>query len=99
MRLYTYKHEDAHTNTSPFLTFLYLSFPFPSFTRTPGKWHLGGMREENRIDRTEKDQCHFPSPNQHGFEEYVSGNFYGNPNFNYYVNSSFYNYTKWYKSM
>ena len=50
--------------------------PFP--TRTPGKWHLGGMREENRLQRTNDDNCHFPSPNQHGFEEYISGHFHQN---------------------
>jgi hypothetical protein len=50
----------------------------PFTTRTPGKWHLGGMREENRLQRTNDDNCHFPSPNQHGFEEYISGHFHGN---------------------
>lgn len=42
------------------------------YTAHSGKWHLGGMREEMRRDRTEKDQCSRGSPNQHGFEEYVS---------------------------
>ncbi len=42
------------------------------FTVHSGKWHLGGMREELRRDRTERDQCSRPSPNQHGFEEYIS---------------------------
>ena len=31
------------------------------------------MREENRLDRTQRDKCVRPSPNQHGFEEYISG--------------------------
>jgi hypothetical protein len=38
-----------------------------------GKWHLGGMREEMRVRRTLDDDCSRPSPNQHGFEEYISG--------------------------
>ena len=42
------------------------------FTGHSGKWHLGGMREEMRTDRVYKDQCTYGSPNQHGFEEYVS---------------------------
>lgn len=42
------------------------------FTGHSGKWHLGGMREEMRTDRVYKDQCAYGSPNQHGFEEYVS---------------------------
>jgi hypothetical protein len=37
-----------------------------------GKWHLGGMREEMRVRRTLNDDCRKPSPNQHGFEEYIS---------------------------
>ena len=43
------------------------------YTAHSGKWHLGGMREEMRLDRVNKDQCSRGSPNQHGFEEYVSG--------------------------
>ena len=46
---------------------------FVLFAVLTGKWHLGGMREENRLDRTERDACVRPSPNQHGFEEYISG--------------------------
>lgn len=42
------------------------------FTAHSGKWHLGGMREEMRKDRVYNDQCNRPSPNQHGFEEYIS---------------------------
>jgi arylsulfatase A-like enzyme len=42
------------------------------YTAHSGKWHLGGMREEMRVDRAYRDQCHVGSPNQHGFEEYVS---------------------------
>lgn len=42
------------------------------FTLHSGKWHLGGMREEQRRDRAYSDQCSRPSPNQHGFEEYIS---------------------------
>lgn len=42
------------------------------YTAHSGKWHLGGMREEMRIDRVQRDQCSVGSPNQHGFEEYVS---------------------------
>lgn len=37
-----------------------------------GKWHLGGMREEYRVDRVYHDKCSYPSPNQHGFDEYIS---------------------------
>jgi arylsulfatase A-like enzyme len=43
------------------------------YTAHSGKWHLGGMREEQRVDRAYHDQCRRASPNQHGFEEYVSG--------------------------
>jgi hypothetical protein len=39
------------------------------YTVHSGKWHLGGMREEMRIDRVKKEKCRDPSPNQHGFEE------------------------------
>lgn len=42
------------------------------YTAHSGKWHLGGMREECRVDRAYKDNCKRPSPNQHGFEEYTS---------------------------
>ena len=42
------------------------------YTAHSGKWHLGGMREEQRLDRVARDQCSRPSPNQHGFEEYYS---------------------------
>ena len=42
------------------------------YTAHSGKWHLGGMREEQRVDRAYRDQCSRPSPNQHGFEEYYS---------------------------
>ncbi len=42
------------------------------FTGHSGKWHLGGMREEQRVQRTMNDNCEKPSPNQHGFETYVS---------------------------
>jgi hypothetical protein len=42
------------------------------FTAHSGKWHLGGMREELRRDRAYQDKCSRPSPNQHGFEEYIS---------------------------
>lgn len=42
------------------------------FTAHSGKWHLGGMREEMRNDRAYKDQCSRGSPNQHGFETYIS---------------------------
>lgn len=42
------------------------------FTLHSGKWHLGGMREELRRDRAYNDLCSRPSPNQHGFEEYIS---------------------------
>jgi arylsulfatase A-like enzyme len=42
------------------------------YTVHSGKWHLGGMREEQRKDRVYKDDCSRPSPNQHGFEEYIS---------------------------
>lgn len=42
------------------------------YTIHSGKWHLGGMREELRLERANKDQCSRPSPNQHGFEEYIS---------------------------
>lgn len=42
------------------------------YTAHSGKWHLGGMREEQRIDRVQKNNCSHPSPNQHGFEEYIS---------------------------
>jgi arylsulfatase A-like enzyme len=42
------------------------------YTAHSGKWHLGGMREEMRIDRAYHDNCSRGSPNQHGFEEYVS---------------------------
>lgn len=41
-------------------------------TMHSGKWHLGGMREEQRRDRVYQDKCGNPSPNQHGFEEYIS---------------------------
>ena len=41
-------------------------------TMHSGKWHLGGMREEMRRDRVYNDKCGDPSPNQHGFEEYIS---------------------------
>jgi arylsulfatase A len=37
-----------------------------------GKWHLGGMREEYRVDRVYHDKCTYPSPNQAGFDEYCS---------------------------
>ena len=33
---------------------------------------MTGMREEQRLDRVQRDQCSRPSPNQHGFEEYYS---------------------------
>eukprot|EP01038_Epipyxis_sp_PR26KG_P008225 gene8225-11131_t len=42
------------------------------YTMHSGKWHLGGMREEMRVDRAYHDKCSRPSPNQHGFEEYIS---------------------------
>jgi hypothetical protein len=42
------------------------------YTAHSGKWHLGGMREEMRVDRARHDQCSIGSPNQHGFEEYIS---------------------------
>ncbi len=42
------------------------------YTVHSGKWHLGGMREELRRDRAYHDRCSRPSPNQHGFEEYIS---------------------------
>ena len=40
------------------------------FTAHSGKWHLGGMREESRVERTRRDRCGppgVPGPNQHGF--------------------------------
>lgn len=42
------------------------------FTAHSGKWHIGGMREENRRQRANGDDCSVPGPNQHGFEEYIS---------------------------
>jgi arylsulfatase A len=42
------------------------------FTAHSGKWHIGGMREENRKQRAQGDDCTVPGPNQHGFEEYIS---------------------------
>lgn len=42
------------------------------YTGHSGKWHLGGMREEQRLRRVKDDNCARPSPNQHGFEHYVS---------------------------
>jgi len=42
------------------------------FTGHSGKWHLGGMREEQRVQRAYRDDCQWPSPNQHGFETYIS---------------------------
>lgn len=42
------------------------------FTAHSGKWHLGGMREEQRLKRVKDDNCVHPSPNQAGFEHYVS---------------------------
>ena len=42
------------------------------YTIHSGKWHIGGMREEMRVDRANKDVCVYGSPNQHGFEEYTS---------------------------
>ena len=59
----------------PFSFSVSFSFPFFFFIFFSGKWHLGGMREENRLDRTERDKCVRPSPNQHGFEEYISGKY------------------------
>ena len=63
---------------SSFFSFFFFCFFFFSFFLIiffSGKWHLGGMREENRLDRTERDKCVRPSPNQHGFEEYISGKY------------------------
>ena len=34
------------------------------YTVHSGKWHLGGMREEQRRDRADRDHCARPSPNQ-----------------------------------
>ena len=34
------------------------------YTVHSGKWHLGGMREEQRRDRVDRDHCARPSPNQ-----------------------------------
>lgn len=42
------------------------------YTAHSGKWHLGGMREEMRKDRVYNDVCNRFSPNQHGFEVYIS---------------------------
>lgn len=42
------------------------------YTAHSGKWHLGGMREEMRIERAYHDKWAPGSPNQHGFEEYIS---------------------------
>ncbi len=42
------------------------------YTFHSGKWHLGGMREEFRVDRVRSSSCGIPGPNQHGFEEYIS---------------------------
>jgi arylsulfatase A-like enzyme len=42
------------------------------YTGHSGKWHLGGMREEQRLARANDDNCEWPSPNQHGFETYIS---------------------------
>ncbi len=33
---------------------------------------VDGMREEMRVDRVYHYGCSRPSPNQHGFEEYIS---------------------------
>ena len=38
------------------------------YTAHSGKWHLVGMR----VDRVYHDKCSRGSPNQHGFEEYIS---------------------------
>eukprot|EP01039_Chlorochromonas_danica_P000571 gene571-615_t len=42
------------------------------YTAHSGKWHIGGMREENRRARANSDDCSVPGPNQHGFEDYIS---------------------------
>jgi len=42
------------------------------YTVHSGKWHLGGMREEYRKDRVQRDICVNPGPHQQGFEEYIS---------------------------
>lgn len=42
------------------------------YTAHSGKWHMGGMREENRVDRAHHDTCLRPGPNQHGFQDAVS---------------------------
>jgi arylsulfatase A-like enzyme len=42
------------------------------YTFLSGKWHLGGMREEFRVDRVNHSSCQNPGPSQHGYEEYIS---------------------------
>jgi arylsulfatase A len=42
------------------------------YTGHSGKWHLGGMREEQRLSRALNDSCEWPGPNQHGFQDYIS---------------------------
>ena len=42
------------------------------YTYHSGKWHVGGMREEYRVDRAASDKCPVGGPNQIGFEEYIS---------------------------
>lgn len=40
------------------------------YTAHSGKWHMGGMREENRKNRVaQQHNCYPPGPHQHGFEE------------------------------
>lgn len=42
------------------------------YTAHSGKWHMGGMREEQRVDRAHHDKCVRPGPNQHGFQDAIS---------------------------
>eukprot|EP00606_Chrysophyceae_sp_TOSAG23-5_P001535 GSChrysophyteH2.ASY1.ANO1.116.1 assembled CDS len=42
------------------------------YTGHSGKWHLGGMREEQRKQRVYNNTCIWPGPNQHGFQDYIS---------------------------
>lgn len=35
------------------------------FTGHSGKWHLGGMREEQRVSRANRDNCEWPSRKSH----------------------------------
>ena len=37
------------------------------YTTHSGKWHMGGMREEDRVSRTKSDGRERPGPNQYGF--------------------------------